>query len=173
MSNDGETAPHPGRSTGLRSDRRSEEEDRVPTAAEERIYQSLVRRQRERELQRHVPGPEEPASAEEPPPAPLLRPAGGDRLTAVALALAVIFCLSSFWPGPYRFHEVGNGSQSFLVRENRFTGRTELFSPASGWRDRDNGATPEAPLFLFLAGCALVGAFLVGLHLGERSSERE
>lgn len=83
--------------------------------------------------------------------------------------LAFLFVLVFFWPGPYRYDELGAGAgRSSLVRVNRFTGRTEILRSAAGWEDRHPGAIPEAPLYVALGTAAVLLAFGAGWGAARR-----
>lgn len=82
----------------------------------------------------------------------------------VVLCAAALFVLVFFWPGPYRHDQL----RDTVLRVNRFTGRTEVLSPSSGWKDRHPGATPDAPLVVLAGGAALALAFFGGVLVGRR-----
>lgn len=90
-------------------------------------------------------------------------------LPVVVVTAALLFVLSFFWPGPYRYDELGAAAgRSYLVRGNRFTGRTEIFVSSSGWMDRDPGAIPPPGALMFGGALSLALTFGVGFALGRR-----
>ena len=85
--------------------------------------------------------------------------------------VGAIFILTFFWPSPYRYESLGRSSGSaLLVRVNRFTNRTEIFIPSSGWKERDPGSVPDTPALYFAAGGLLVASFVGGYLLGRRTN---
>jgi hypothetical protein len=93
-----------------------------------------------------------------------------NRVAVAFASIAIVLLLSFFWPGPYRIDELNAGSgQSVLVRMNRFTGRTEVFSRFRGWEVRDPGSAMEPPLLLSMAGVALLAVFWAGYSIGRRT----
>lgn len=85
--------------------------------------------------------------------------------------VGVIFMLTFFWPGPYRYESLGRSSGSaLLVRVNRFTNATEIFYPSSGWKERNPGRVPDTPALFFAAGGLLVASFVGGYLLGRRTN---
>lgn len=54
----------------------------------------------------------------------------------ISVSVLVVLFMAVVWPTPYRYDILKFNDVQVIVKTNRFTGQSQVFSPVTGWVGR-------------------------------------
>ena len=54
----------------------------------------------------------------------------------IAIVVLSVLFIATVWPTPYRYDVLKFNDVEVIVKTNRFTGQSQVFSPVTGWVGR-------------------------------------